>query len=376
MKRILCLFLVLTFAILTFGCSVSSSEPSGSSDTRTSSGAAAQETVAPKTAAPETAEDTASTKTYVLRYAGTVGPGSDFNVMVEEPLARLFNEKSNGRITMEIYSGGTLAAQGNAMEAVKSGQADIAYDMPGMYAGVYPMLGLADLPGTYIPDSASGTKIYSEYFNKYCQDEFSELKLISIWSVGSMGVITTKPIKSFEDFKGKQIRGSGSQLDFFTALNATTVSMPVSEVYEGLKLSLIDAAFLAPYAIPVFNFHEVSDYYTIMPMCSGNNVFVMNKDLYESMPADLQKIVDEVSAEITPIAGAYADACTAKTKEWLKEVKPSFEFIELDEAVNQKLIDAALPLMQKKAKELDGKGLPGTEAYNWLQAEANKLLKK
>ena len=347
MKRYLYFILVLTFAIVTFGCSNSST------------------TQAPT----EQTDSTAATETFVLKYAGTLPKGSDFNLKVEEPMAQLFKEKSNGRITLEMYNGGTLAAQGNAIEAVKSGQADIAYDLPAMYGGVYPMIDFIDRPGIYTPDSVSGTQLRSEYLTKFAQDEFNSVKVIAAFSTGPLGIITTKPVKTVEDLKGIQIRASGTQLPFFSALKATSVSLPISEVYEGLKMNVIDAAFLSDYAIPAFKFQEVSNYYTNLPMCQGTNILVMSKELYDSMPADLQKVVDEVSAEITNIAGEYGKNSSEKARERVKTQKPSYQFIDLDETVKKQLVDTGLTLAQQKAKELDGKGLKGTEAYEWLVSQ-------
>ena len=305
-----------------------------------------------------------SEETYTFKFASSFGEGSDFNTMVEVPLKELLEEKSGGRMTLEIYPSGSLAAQGAALEAVQSGTADMGYDMPAIYAGTYQYKELFETPGFLLPGSKHASEVLQAYTAEYGADELEGLKPLAIYSTGNLAIVSSKPVRTAEDVKGMQIRASGPQIEWLANLGAVGTPMPVTDVYESVKLNIINGAILSPYAVTAFNLQEVSGYCTLLPMTTGINFIVMNEDLYNSMNDADKAIIDEVIAEFQPIAAAYGDDCSAKA---MGELEGKMEFIELSEEEAQKFIDAGTPLQEKKAADMDSKGLDGTGAYEWLK---------
>ncbi len=102
----------------------------------------------------------------------------------------------------------------------------------------------------------------------------------------------------------------------------------------------------------------------------GDQVIAMSKQLYDSMPADLQQVINEVQCRKDPYLYRFCKAAEKATMDNIKSSNPKFQFCELEDI--QGFIDAATPLLEAKAKELNDKGLKGTEALEWLKAHAVK----
>ena len=356
MKKLIAIILALIMLLMLGACSSNNQTPA----TSTPSAESTANSVEPSAS---TNESESSTDTYVFSFASSFGAGSSFNTLIELPLAKLLEEKSGGRMKLEIYSGGVLGAQGTALDAVVNGTADMAYDMTSLYAGSYPYLELIDLPGWYLPGSVLGSELVAEYDAEFATDEFAEVKLLAHMSVGNMGVITTSPVRSVSDMKGLQIRASGPQIPWLASCGAVGVAMPSSEVYESIRLNVINGAILSTYAVTTFRLQEIAGYYTNFPMVSGFNIVIMNLDLYESMNDVDKAIIDDVANEFQVIAAEYGDICI---EEALNELDTELEFIDLTDSEIEALNTLALPLIEEKVDELNAAGLRGTEAYNWL----------
>jgi|GEM_PF-2545374 len=362
MKKLLSLLIACILILSLAACGDGNQPPAPGGNSPAPTGGSAAPAGGQSTASGEADEE------FVFSFASSMGAGSDFNVMVEEPFKQLIEEKSGGKWTVEIYSGGSLAAQGAAMNAVANGTADMGYDMTAIYAGTYPYNELIDIPGWVIPGSKTGSELLAEYDEQFAGNELNAFKVLAHYSTGNLGISSSKPIRSMADMSGVQLRASGMQIDWVGNLGGVGVAMPVTEVYESIKLNTIGGAILAPYAVTAFKLGEVAPYFTELPMISGFNVIVMNKELYEGMTDHDKAILDSVVEELAPIAAAYGDNCTAKAKE---ELAGRVEFIELSDEEIDAFAAKGMPIIEAKAEALDAAGLNGTAAYEWLLEKLN-----
>lgn len=312
---------------------------------------------------------TASDDRYVIKFASSFGEGSDFNTMIEVPLKELLEKHSDGRMTLEVYPSGSLAAQGKAIDAVKTGTADMGYDMTAIYAGKYPYLELFEIPGFDIPGSEYGSGVLRAYYEKFCGDYFKDVKLFSIYSTGNLVISSSKKITSAADLKGVSIRASGTQIAWIGNMGGVGVAMPVTEVYENIRLNIAQGALLSTYAVTTFNLQEVAKYVTELPMVTGTNVIVINKDLYDSMNQYDKGVIDKVMTEFDAVSAQYGDKAIAKAE---KALEGKVEIIELDETAKQEFIDAGQKCIQDKVKTMNDAGLKGTDAYNWIMDNIKK----
>ena len=309
-------------------------------------------------------------KVYTLSFASTVAPGSMRNVGIEVPFSDLLAEKSGGRIKLEIYPNSTLTAQNEAWEALTNGVADFSYVVYGMYPGQFPYNELYCTPGLVLGNTEESDSAIREYTNKYFDSIMDEVKLITIWNVGNVSVISNKEINSVADFKGLRIRMPGSFIPLFESIGASPVAMPAAEVYESIRLNVIDAAVAGFTDIASFRFGEVTDHCIIMPIARGGTAVCMSWDAYNSLPADLQAVVDEVCEDMNRITTEYNLVAEEATIKEVHATNAGFKFKEMSGDALVEMNKACLPLIEAKAGDLDKAGLKGADALNWLKSKS------
>jgi TRAP-type C4-dicarboxylate transport system substrate-binding protein len=308
-----------------------------------------------------------SEKTYTVRYCTTWSEGSAFNEHIEQKIVPLLDEMSNGRIKIEVYPGNSIAGYGTALDAVKDGVADLGLDVMALYGGVYPYIELLETPGWIVDSSYEASSIIPEYMEKFTDAATEDMKIIAVVSTGGMGVVSTTPLLTAEDFKGFPLRATGPFVAMFDGLGGTPTVMAAGDTYESIKLNVLDGALLSDWTITGYNLQEVCDNYTYLRMCAGTNVYAMNRDFYESLPADLQDVVDEWSVEVQHIAADFFDNLGQEVvAPKVMEENPNFQYHHLDAAEEAKIVEVCKTLIEAKIAALNDMGHDGDGAAAWL----------
>jgi TRAP-type C4-dicarboxylate transport system substrate-binding protein len=132
-------------------------------------------------------------------------------------------------------------------------------------------------------------------------------------------------------------------------LDATTVSL------KGLGSGLGTGAVLK--------------YITRIASVTTDFAIVMNKNKWNSLPADLQKILTDEGNKLVQ----EADEIQVNSDPELKKemiARFNLQFNTLPQTELDKFQAAAEPIIEKSASDLDAKGLPGTDVLNaYLQLE-------
>jgi TRAP-type C4-dicarboxylate transport system substrate-binding protein len=122
--------------------------------------------------------------------------------------------------------------------------------------------------------------------------------------------------------------------------------------------------------ISAFKIYEVTGYAYKMPAIYGNSVFLMSNSAYESLPSDLQAVIDEVSTHIPEFVEDFLARNQAAVEEDTSG-NPDFEYGELPDDVVAAMDEICLPMLEAKAAELDAAGLDGTGALELLLSFAD-----
>ncbi|MDR2486933.1 MAG: TRAP transporter substrate-binding protein [Clostridiales Family XIII bacterium] len=305
---------------------------------------------------------------YVLNYSSNDPQGSPNDEYVVQPLKKLLEEKSGGRITLEVFYSSSLANMGSCLEGIKNGTVDIGIDVLTMYPGEYMYTELLGTPGIAFGDPAAFATMVAEYMKAFPEKGLDSFKLISRVSSGAFGCLSKKPVSKPGDLKGMTLRASTNFIPWYEAMGGAGTFMPAGDIYESMKLSVIDGAHTSAMGVYDFKLYEVGGYYTFFPMTVGDQVICMSKDLYESMPDDLKAAVDEASEAMVQVTSDYVTEMEAQAQSNILAQNPDFQFVDITDMKGFE--DAAAALLDKKAKELDGAGLDGTGALQWLREHA------
>ena len=108
-----------------------------------------------------------------------------------------------------------------------------------------------------------------------------------------------RPIQSAADFKGLRIRVPQQEVYQLSmkSFGANPIAMAYSEVYQSLQMNVLDGQDNAPSNIWDYKIHEQQKFVTISNYATGPDPFMVNLAWFETLPADLQKLHDEVARE-------------------------------------------------------------------------------
>lgn len=308
---------------------------------------------------------------YTLRYASQEAEGGPKNLKLEIPLKDMLYEKSGGRIVLEIYSSSTLAEGGEMLEALTSGICDMGILTPPMFQGQFPYADLFSTPGLYYGDIYEMDQVLREYTATYVDEPFkTQVKQCIIKSIGTQAIITTKPINSVEDLKGMTSRITSSSLDFYQALGMVGVSLSAADQYEGLKLGTIDSTITGLSGFKSRKLAEVTSGMIANPVHQGEDRLVISMSCFNSLPADLQAVLEETFAELEASYTQFTVDEDAAAIEDALTINPNFKTYEFSDADIETLVAAGTAGLEAKAAELDAQGLDGTGALQFLRDRA------
>jgi TRAP-type transport system periplasmic protein len=305
-----------------------------------------------------------------LTFAHPYSPMHPQHVGVLMPWAQNVEKESNGQVKIKFMPGGAIGKPGQVYDMVAKGLADIGWDICDYSAGKFPLTTVIELPFMVKTAERSSVALWKTYakFPAF-QKEYAETKLLAL-SAHSPGFFATakKPIKELNDLKGMKIKTASSfTTDAMQLFGAVPVTQPVTETYTSLERGVLDGVVNPFDGIVVFKLHELLKYYTPADFYSLVFWITMNKDKFNSLPANSKKAIEKNSGEIlSKLHGSSFDESYAKNKiicqqKGMQEVP--FPKTEMD-----KLIKITAPLKDKWVKDMDAKGLPGKTVLETITA--------
>lgn len=216
---------------------------------------------------------------------------------------RRIEERTQGRVRVEIYPYGTLGTSTQITEQLNMGVVQFAMASPGSLGKFIPELQVFLLHFILSGDDRVNQRVLSHpellaFFNELYQRR--GLTLLAFYGEGEMVWTTKSEVRTPADLRGVKFRVMTSPilLSAYGAYGASPTPLPYSEVYSGLQLNMIDAQVNPIFAIERQKFHEVTDW-LIFP---GHSHFVTsaaaNRPFLEKLSAEDRGLVDEVIREL------------------------------------------------------------------------------
>lgn len=238
-----------------------------------------------------------SQETTVLRFSHFYPATADVNKEIFEPWARKVEADSNGRLKVEVYPSATLSKADTAYESTVKGTIDIGSQVQGYTSGRFPLTQIAELPGLSNSSTQTGCMLQTLYENGAISSEYEDSHLLFMFATGPGTLHTTdKLIRTPEDMEGMRIRRPSAVAgDIIESMGASPVGLPANDIYTSLQRGVVDGLSFPWEAITTFKLDELTKYHTNIPFYSSALMMTMNKDKYESLPDDLQKVIDDNS---------------------------------------------------------------------------------
>jgi TRAP-type C4-dicarboxylate transport system substrate-binding protein len=310
-----------------------------------------------------TPDYSAAQKTISLNYANFF-PAPHKNSVLVEQWCKEVEKRTNGRVKVTHFDGGTLSPAAQTYDAVVKGIADIGFSVLGYTRGKFPMMGIIDLPLGY-KSAVQATDLINAYYNKFKPKELDEVQIMYLHGHGPGILHTKKPVAKLEDLKGMKIRAQGTVVPIVQALGGAPVGATMPETYDALLTGVVEGS-MAPYeALQGFKWGEVVAATTESYSCAYSSGFfvVMNKSKWNSLPPDIQKIIEQINGEWSVKQGKIWDEIDKEGKDFV--IKRGNKIMVLSKEESARWAATVRPLLDEYAAGLKAKGLPGDEALKF-----------
>ncbi|NMB28233.1 MAG: DctP family TRAP transporter solute-binding subunit [Tissierellia bacterium] len=317
-------------------------------------------------------------ETYNWRFAHEENNGSIQDVYVKE-FKRVLEEKSNGRINIDIYPVGQIGDATQQCELLQNGGLEFAMISPGNTGTIVPENQLFSLHFLFSEDMDKNKEIFktSKALNELLTAKYLEknIKVLSYWTEGTMEWTSNKPVNTPDKWKGLKMRTMPSPMIVasYEAYGANPTPVPYMEVYSGLQLGMIEGQENPISAIEEMKFCEVQDYLTL----GGSSLYVtttsVNPDFFNGLPEDIQQMILDTVEELRDFSFEAQAELNGGALEKIKEATPDVEIVELTEEERAAFKEASRPAYEKYVEMV---GADGEEILNLLMKEVEEIENK
>lgn len=305
-----------------------------------------------------------SAKVINLKFVNYFPPPARQSKTCEEFIAEL-EKRTDGRIKIRYFAGGSLLKAPGIYNGVVSGIADIGFAHIEYTPGRFPVTGACELPLGY-PSAWVSNQVANDFYNKFQPKEWDGVHILWMHSSNPNVVICKKPVRKLEDLKGLTIRAPGIVGNTVAALGATPAPTPMMEVYDAMAKGVIDGVNTPFETLKSFRFAEVAKHVTASWQVGNLYTFyvAMNKNSYNKLTPDLKEIFDRLCGEFKERFALMWNLIDAEGKEFAE--KKGVEIIELSPQEAARWEEAAAPVVENYVKDMVGKGYSEAEVKGWI----------
>ena len=215
--------------------------------------------------------------------------------------AGLVEERTNGRIKINVHAGAKLGDEVSVIEQVQFGGIDFARASIMTMSETVPALNVLQLPYLYDTSEKMWNILDGEIGQEFMSylDDYG-MKALSWYDAGARHFYTSKKeITRLEDLAGLRIRVADSELmyDLVTALGAIPVRLPYSEVYSALETSQIDGAENNCSSYEKMGHYTVAKYITLDGHNQIPELQVVSSATWNKLSKEDQNIILECAIE-------------------------------------------------------------------------------
>ncbi|MBS8240187.1 twin-arginine translocation pathway signal protein [Marinobacter lipolyticus] len=284
-------------------------------------------------------------------------PGSSSSY--EDSLVRLqkvLEERTDGRLKLQLYEAGSLFKAKDTFNAVSRGILEMGTISPSYAQDKMSLAGIASgLPFAFRNVWEAAYFHQGLGFEQMLRDEAAEHGVY--WATDKVyptEMVIKQPVNSWEDFTKLKIRSSGALQTFLTEAGAAASYIPGSELYSALDSGIVDGAHWgASQGAYSMGLYEVAKYH-VQPALNiaGTDVIIVSQKALDKLPEDMQKIVKQ----------ALDEQFWVRTNEYLYKERITLakaiseqgvEVNTLPDDVQQRLTKTAQSLWDEEAKRGD-----------------------
>lgn len=269
----------------------------------------------------------------------------------EKQFAEKVDKESNGRVAVLPYSGGELVPSSQILSAVKSGTIGMGRGMGHHFTEtpIGPIESGMPMAWTSVKEAQAVFKDYG--LEKIIGDEYAKhgVKYLGpVWAA-PYHFLSKRPIRSIEDMRKMKIRAVGASAKMLSKLGVKTVSMPPEDIYLALTTGQIDGVLYgSAFEYKETKYYEGGRFFNMTPVLDPIvDTLVINQKVWDSMPKDLQVIVQNAADEFR---SGYYNWISAQDKDTINELfKNTSTSFSADDM--KQMTKAAMEVWEEEAKK-------------------------
>ena len=285
-------------------------------------------------------------------------------VLFENSVAEKVSEKTGGKLTMDIHSGGELGGDADLIRQLQSGDIDALGCQIAPAVAFIPELAVFDLPmvfakydGDKIEKVLNGSGEFRTAINKAY--ESNSLHLLGFLQNATYRLTSSSvDLPDLASYTGLQIRTmeNANHMAFWSAIGANPTPLAWAEVYFALQSGLIAAEENSADTIVNANLNEVQKYIACTNHILYCNQFSMNQNSLDERDPAYQAVLEEAIKEATEEIRSQLADIDVNSKKTLEE--KGMTVIEYPTTFFDEVlaIDAVKKLYQKIDGETNGLG--------------------
>ncbi len=251
---------------------------------------------APTTSGGNDAGKDAASQPYIITLA---------HATAEETSAQAFalafqeyvEEASDGLITVNLYPNGQLGADREILEAIQNNEVTMTVTANAVQANFVTDAFILDIPFTFADLQAMRYTLSDPTFLTQMQASYdaANLRLLGYTDANFRVLSCNKAIHSPADLKGMSVRTMENEyhLAAWKAMGANPTPLAFTELYTALQQGTVEGQENPIELIVSQKFYEQQDYVVLTNHLGQVAPWVMSKTFYDSLPSDLQTIIDK-----------------------------------------------------------------------------------
>lgn len=267
-------------------------------------------------------------------------------------------------ISFDEQYGGAIASNGQEIEVISNGLAELGYCIAALRASQLPLQNLT----YYTPFVSSEVRVISEVMNRL---QFENAEMNAAWGEnnlvylgGAIGIddyvlMTNFPINSMADLKGAKIAAPGAALNWLSGTGAVAVAGNLSTYYNEVNTGVYQGVVVSPSLAAPMRLHEVAPHITVMRL--GVNYIgglCANRDWYDGLPAEVQQILHTSADETQEWYTAQVEAAYQSGLDLMKSQGATI--VQAPEEMRQEWAKGMDNAARGWAQTLDAQGVSGT----------------
>ena len=289
-----------------------------------------------------------------IKFATAGAEGSPI-VLGMKKFAEIVEAKSDGKITVKLFPGGTLGGDVQTLSAVQGGTVEMTTMNAGILASVAKDFAVVDLPFLFdspqqadaVMDGPVGAALAAKL-------PPSGLVGLGYWELGFRQLTNSRhPVTTVGDIEGLKIRviQSPIYIELFNALGANAVPMPFTELYTALETGAIDGQENPAPSILTAKLNEVQKYMTLTNHTYNPQMVMISGKFWDKLNEEERQLVQQAVLEARDYQRTVSREQAAKAVEELKS--EGMEITELPPEEVSKFREKAKAVADKFSAELD-----------------------